>query len=222
MSWKNILFSIFLIVSLTSCFEIIEQVKVNGDQTGSLKLIINVSQSKERLDKILSQKQINGLIIPSKDTIKHHFSQLEKKIKESEGLTLQKADKDFENYIFTLVVDFKNVNQINGLLSEVHNAFGKTRYEEVPIKVLKEDGSFKQQINKDYISHLDKEISNYNFSELNEAQITSIFQFDKSIKSCSITNGKISKSGKSALIKLDLKAFLSIYTNQNLNIQLDE
>ena len=219
---KSILISIFFIVSLTSCLEIIEQVKVNKNGSGTLKLIINISQSKDRLNKILSQKQINGLIIPTKDTIKYHFNAVEKTIRETEGLTLQTLEKDFDNYIFTLVVNFENLNQVNGLLQNIHNTFARTASTETPFKLTLNANSFHQEINKNYISKLNNEISNYNFNELNNAKITSIIQFEKTIKSISVSKGRISKSGKSALIKLSLTEFLTTYSNQNLNIQLDE
>ena len=207
---------------MTSCFEIIEQVKVKKDGSGTLKLIINMSQSKERLDKILSQKQINGLIIPSKETIKYHFDEIEKKTSSTAGLTLKTLEKDFTNYIFTLVVDFKNIQQVNNLLQDLHNTFSRTNSEEIPIKFIASSNSFSQEINNDYSKKLNDQISNYNFNELNKAKITTIIQFENSIKSLSVAEGRISKSGKSALIKLSLKDFLITYTNQNLNIQLDE
>ncbi len=222
MPLKTILFSIFLIISLTSCFEIIEQVKVKKDGSGTLKLIINISQSKERLDKILSQERINGLIIPTKDTIRYHFDEIEKKIKSTKGLTLQQLEKDFSNYIFTLVVDFKNIDQVNILLQNIHNTFARTESKEIPFKLTIDSNSFKQEINKDYIRKLDDNISGFNFSELTEANITTILQFENTIAAINILEGKTSKSKRSALIKLSLKDFLTIYSKQNLKIQLDE
>ncbi|MBL0359080.1 MAG: hypothetical protein IPP72_20435 [Chitinophagaceae bacterium] len=54
---------------LQSCFEIIEQVFVKNDGTGTFQLVLNMSKSKTKISSILKMKTVNGHAVPTKEEI---------------------------------------------------------------------------------------------------------------------------------------------------------
>ena len=52
MNFKTI-FSLLLLFSFTSCFEIVEDISFKKDGSGVLKLILNLSQSKNEINTLM-------------------------------------------------------------------------------------------------------------------------------------------------------------------------
>ena len=63
-----------LILSLSSCFDVVEEIKMNNDGSGELKLTIDLSQSKSNLANYMKAGEINGVEIPTKDEVKLEMS----------------------------------------------------------------------------------------------------------------------------------------------------
>ena len=102
-------FYLLLILLLTSCIEIIEDLKLNSDGSGTFKYSINLSQSKTKTSAILALDSLYGEKIPKIFEIKQKISLLKKTLKEQEGIANVTITEDYENYIVRLQCDFKNV-----------------------------------------------------------------------------------------------------------------
>jgi hypothetical protein len=102
-------FYFLLILLLTSCIEIIEDLKLNSDGSGTFKYSINLSQSKTKTSAILALDSLYGEKIPKIFEIKQKISLLKKTLKEQEGIANVTITEDYENYIVRLQCDFKNV-----------------------------------------------------------------------------------------------------------------
>ncbi len=109
-------------VTMNSCFEIIEEVNLNNDGTGSVMYTLNLSQSKMKINQILRLDSINGYKVPSReeigDTIASYFSQ----VNNIEGLSNYQKTEDFENMIFTFACDFENLKALNQLAHSMNQS----------------------------------------------------------------------------------------------------
>ena len=105
-----------LILLLTSCIEIIEDLKLNSDGSGTFKYSINLSQSKTKTSAILDLDNLYGEKIPKIFEIKQKISLLKKTLKEQEGIANVTITEDYENYIVRLQCDFKNVEMLEKAL----------------------------------------------------------------------------------------------------------
>ena len=63
-------FYFLLILLLTSCIEIIEDLKLNSDGSGTFKYSINLSQSKTKTSAILALDSLYGEKVPKISEIK--------------------------------------------------------------------------------------------------------------------------------------------------------
>ena len=77
---------VFSLFGLTSCIEIIDDVTVNNDGSGSLKYTINLSASKVKINSILALDSLEGRPVPSKEELEERIVSFKKKLR---GLYLQ-------------------------------------------------------------------------------------------------------------------------------------
>ena len=119
-----------LILLLTSCIEIIEDLKLNSDGSGTFKYSINLSQSKTKTSAILALDSLYGEKIPKIFEIKQKISLLKKTLKEQEGIANVTITEDYENYIVRLQCDFKNVEILErALKSSVSKLYQTNDYD---------------------------------------------------------------------------------------------
>jgi len=182
-----------------SCFEVIEEVKMKDDGSGHFNFVINLSQSKTKINSILKMQKINGYTVPSKEEIKNEASRLEALAQNTEGISNVKTNIDLTNYIFTINLDFQKISNLNSVFLKLKNSkkispsiatdyftFNDKKFvrsQKVPIKAL-----------YDKLEKADKEI-------FQNARYTSVYKFDSTIKSFSNKNAVASKSNKA--IKLN-------------------
>ena len=216
-------FKIFLVVfaltfSLTGCFEIIEEVKINEDGTGQLKYIINFSQSSSKIKSLLLLDEVEGQAVPSKEKIKHEFNQVIKKTKSVSGLSGVKGNADLENFIFSYQCEFKRVENLNVLLDSVKGSKNSDL-----------------NLNENYFSYAPKtklfkrkgdNLIKDHYSKMSEGQkiifvgasYTCLYRFQSKIDSMKSVYGKLSKNKLTAFSKLDV---LKIIENgQHLNHEI--
>ena len=94
---------------LSSCIEIVDDLKVNNDGTGSFKYTINLSESRVKINSILALDTINGRPIPSKEEIPSRIVKFKDRSLSKEGISNVELDMDMENYLIKLQCDFQNV-----------------------------------------------------------------------------------------------------------------
>lgn len=102
----SLFFSTFI---LTSCIEIIDDLTLNSDGSGSFKYSINLSSSKVKINSILALDSLDGRPVPSKDEIQQKIGEFKSKLAQQEGIKNVLIEEDFTNYIFKVSCDFENV-----------------------------------------------------------------------------------------------------------------
>lgn len=197
---KYILLSAVLL-TLTSCFDIIDKINMKSDGSGEYSVILNASKSKTRLQSISKMETINGKKVPKKAEIEKKVNEAASIFKSVPGISNVKTSMDFDNYIIKLSCNFRKIENINEGLEKLKTKkiIGKM----VPTQLYANniDGKvfIKNKIStfkKDYesLSKADKEV-------FNNANYTSILQFENSIKSQSNASYSISPNKKA--LKLD-------------------
>ena len=201
---KNIIsISLLLIlISLTSCFEIVEQIFVKKDGSGNLQITLNLSKSKTKINSIRQMKTINGRNVPSETEIKNKIKEIEKSIGKTAGITGVKTTLDWDNYIGTISCNFTNVNQLNNIAKNVANP-SDAKYIEKSYNYDIANAVFerlnKLSVKKDYnkLSNADKEV-------FATANYTSISKFESTINTASNADAKISPSKKAIMLQYNV------------------
>lgn len=209
---KNLKYILYLLVVLfvSSCFEIVEQVKLNKDGTGDLKLIVNMSQSKTKLKSIMLMEKVNGYRVPQKDEIKKEGEDMANIAKKVEGISDVYVSSDFDNYIFTFSCTFKNTDALNEMIYQMAKSKDKK-------------GAVKKQDYLSYDPSSKKAIRSFDFlwkekyqqlkSEDKEvfesATYTGIYRFDETITTATNNKTKISPNKKASMLRLNINDIIN-------------
>lgn len=198
------LFGLFVLV-LSGCFEIVEDVTLHDNGSGTFFYTINLSQSKGRLDGIMQLDSSEGFRVPRRKEIDENILKSKTTLQKSPGITNVTTTSDWVNYIFSVKFDFNAVNNLNLALETVSQELAND-HKRIPEasdnfaftgKIFDRKSHYDSKTQAAKLSAKDKEI-------LKDASYTCIFRFDQSVNTFSNKDTKISKSGKSAMLKLNM------------------
>ena len=206
---------LFLCLSLTSCFDIIQDVTVKENGSGKFALTLNLSKSKSQIDKILTQDSIHGFNIPSIKEINSKLIRLKSELNKLQGISNVTIHKDFENFIFKLNFDFDHINNLNDAQIELAKLNAKIGQ---PIKYTFSPNEFSCSYSEKLLEQADNELVKYKLSELKSADIITILRFDKTVNDCSAQTCKISTNGKTTFNKITAAEFIQNKKNQSLKV----
>lgn len=203
---KRRIFS-FLIILLTcsSCIEIIDDIILNSDGSGKLKYTINLSSSKVKINSILALDTLKGRRVPKKDEINRKIDLFKKILQNNIGMKNVEINKDFNEYIFVLSCEFSD---IYCLQESIYCAFDSIEgSNQSPLK----EFSWIDFHENNYTKSL-PELKYFNENRIDEKEeellkngsYTSISRFDREIEHYSNDLGRISKSKKAYMIKIEM------------------
>lgn len=109
--------------AFTSCFEIKEEVTMEKDGSGLLALTVDISESAPTLKTYLETAKMTGQNIPTQGNINTMISVLEEHFNTAEGMTNVQTTRDFDNYVFKIQGNFKDVAAMNAVMAQVTESF---------------------------------------------------------------------------------------------------
>ncbi len=196
---------------LQGCFEIVEQVTMQDNGSGSFQLTLNLSKSKSRVASILKMKTINGRDVPSETEIRKKIADIEKQLAATKGISHVTATLDMQNYIVTLNCNFDHITSLNNAVKKIGEtekappASVDKNYEyNAGAKIFARLNTF--SLKKDYqqLSNADKEI-------FHGAGYTAIYRFSSSVSQADNADSKISADKKAVMLRMNV---LDIVTNK--------
>jgi hypothetical protein len=191
------------ILMLQSCFEIIEQVFVKEDGSGTFQLVLNMSKSKTKINSIMKMKKVNGHDVPDKEEIAKKVNELEKTIRQTPGISNVKTSLDFDNYVATLSCSFNKVNSLNAAVKNIGNK-EKTNNPALE-KSYDYDAAGKHfsRLNKFSLKDEYYKMSNADREIFATANYTSIFRFANDVAATSNKESKVAGNKKAVMLKLN-------------------
>jgi hypothetical protein len=204
----------FLLLGLTSCIEIIDDITVNNDGSGTFKYAINLSSSKLKINSILSLDSLNGKKVPSILEIQRKLTEFKTKLSEKSGIKNVTIESNFTEYIFKLQCEFSSV-------AALQNALKETISEEIKDKNLTElqhnwlawDGIKLIRSIPDITVKKTNDFKQEDIDLMKKGSYTSISRFERAVEKCENPAAAISKS------KLAVKIRTTPYLlTQNANI----
>jgi hypothetical protein len=206
---KKILLFLFLILSLVSCIEINDDITINSDGSGTFKYVVNLSDSKMKVNSILALDSLDGKKVPSIDEIKEIISEYKTKLSNKEGISNVKVETDFTNFILRFQCDFKNVTALQQAIREIAiEKDKKQEFKEINHVWLAWDVNklirSVPSLTTETVQKLKKEDSD----ALKTGKYTSVTRFDRLIDKCENPKAIISKNGTACMIKTNPYALL--------------
>lgn len=208
------LFSL-LAISLTSCIEIIDDIALNADGSGTFKYNINLSASRVKLNSVLALDSLDGKKVPSKQEIDeriHHFISL---LEQKNGISKVNLEMDLDNYIVKMSCDFQSVRILQDAITK---SLQEELKEEKPM--LEEDVDWLSWTEDNFIRSIPdftikrtKELKPEEINLLKQANYICITRFSRPVKSCSNESALIAKNKMAVMLKTNAYSL-----TQNLNL----
>jgi hypothetical protein len=202
-----------ILIAFTSCFDVTEEVKMNSDGSGELRLNIDLSQSKGNLVGYMNAGEINGVEIPSEAKIKSEIKKLKKALSKMKGISKVKAKSDFDEFVFEVTANFENMKALNKAINASVKAFNQTPF---PLPRFKHF-AFKENKFSRLFNYADERFTQAEFDGMmsvvrylmESAKVVSIYRFEEPVKNVSNLTAKVSPSKKSVMLEGNIAEFVT-------------
>ena len=195
---------IFLAFVCTGCFEVVEEVILNDDGSGQITMTANISRSKTKLKSIMLMDSINNYKVPSRSDITDNMSKMVAEIKSIDGVKNVSHTMDFEEFIFSVTCDFRDVDVLNSVITHFSTDSHRTELENN--KQFAYDSSSKL-FTRNYHYNLAKEIKKVKQRDrevLEDATVTTIYRFQSDISSVANQDSRVAGNKKAVMLKIDV------------------
>lgn len=191
-----------LLMSLTSCIEIIDDLTIHIDGSGSLKYTVNLSASKVKINSALALDTLDGKPIPSIDEIKAKVEEFKATLAKQTGIKDVQIEQDYKHFIFKIQCDFLHVNQLETGIKQVVRSMEENHNEAYYDFnwINWENDTLNRSIPKFAINEL-KQLDANKLEELKMGKYTSITRFDNIIQNFENTHSKLSKNKMALMIQ---------------------
>ena len=207
-------FSILALFFLSSCIEIIDDITVNEDGSGTFKYTINLSSSKVKINSILALDSLDGKKVPSINDITVRINRVIGQLKSKDGISNVSSSADYNDFIFKIECDFSSFEDLQDAIRDIIRSESK----EKDIPELDEEWlSFKEgKLVRSIPQIAIKKKSDINAEDgklLRAGTYTSITRFNSEVDQIENNNALLSKNKKAVMIRTDP---YSLIQNPNL------
>jgi hypothetical protein len=206
--------SIITVFSMSSCIEIIDDLTLNSDGTGSFKYTINLSASKIKINSILALDSLDGKKVPSIEEIKQKVNHFKTKFEAKAGISNLTVESNYTDYIFKIKCDFSSLSALQDAVHQViidekldHNI------KEISENWITWDGQKLIRNIPDYTINRSKNLTDNEVEQLKQGKYTSVTRFDRPIDKYLNTNAKLAPSKLAIMLQTNTYSLL-----QNINL----
>ena len=226
MKFPKILLYVLLasvILSLSSCFEIIEEINMTNNGSGDVTFTINLSQSKTKLASIMLLDSVNGYKVPSEKDLKQELNNAVAYLRKSVGISNVKSTADFNNFIASVHFSFKDVSNINNITKSVL----KDQKVKVPNNSYYQFHPASALFVRKY-EHLSTARTSFNKLKSSDKEVfktagyVSIYRFQSPVSKVTNNNAVVSKSKKAVMLKSSVMDIINGKANLSNQIQLSK
>ena len=203
----NYLIFASLLLLLTSCFEVREEIDLKKDGSGTYQIVLDMSKSKNMIAVAMKmaendeKMQASGNPFSDVDSV---FVKGAQSLNGMEGINNAKGSYDKQNYIFTTKFDFKNIDALNDALNEM-NKRKNPELESFPVTFKFEKNIFERTSNF-YMKDLTNFSEQTGGDEQKIAQVQAVLKTATYISVIRTPEGKIKKfSNEKAVLSEDKK-----------------
>ncbi|ERJ57573.1 hypothetical protein M472_02215 [Sphingobacterium paucimobilis HER1398] len=189
--------------SLTSCFDVVEDVSLKSNGSGSIKATVNLSKSKVKVASLMKLDKVDGMKVPSKGEIQNEVNDVVKLLRQTPGISNVQHSLDFNNFIGTLSCDFTNVTALNTFTKTLSTHFkakvsSYSSYSyDAKTKIFARTSAYSDEAKKG-LAKLKPE----NQKSFSDAFFTSIYRFEDNVLKQDNKMGKVSDNKKAVMMRV--------------------
>ncbi|TSJ46503.1 hypothetical protein [Fluviicola chungangensis] len=191
----------FLILTLSSCVDIWDDITLHTNGTGTYKYTVNMSASKVKINSILALDSVDGKRIPKISEIKEKIEYYRNKLEEKEGISNVKVESDYTDFIFKITLDFESVAALqNGIREIIREEIKEKDDPALDENWLSWDGKTLTRVVPNFQTMIQK-MKAEDQEKLKKGKYTCVSRFDKPIVKCDNAQAKISPTKVAGLIE---------------------
>lgn len=193
---------VLALLTLTSCIEIIDDISLNTDGSGTFKYSINLSSSKVKINSVLALDSLDGRKVPSREEIAAKIETFKTRLIDQEGISGVEVEADFSNYLFKVKCNFKNIDRLQAAIKNVASSFSEKKdIEELKHNWMSREGnSFVRSIPELNLEQT-KRIKEEDNELLKQGSYTSITRFETEVERFDNPKAILSKNKMAVMIK---------------------
>lgn len=192
---RNLIILLLPLFFFTSCVEIIDELILNSDGSGTFKYVVNLSQSQIKVNSVLALDSLDGKKVPSIPEIKKIIQEYKVKLENKEGISNVKVDTDFTYFILKFSCDFDNVDNLQQAIKEIAIEHDKKQeFKEFSHIWLSWDGTKLTRSVPALTQQTTQKLKREDSEALKKGKYTSITRFDRMIDHCDNPTAKIPPS----------------------------
>ena len=199
---KFLLFFTLFLFGLSSCIEIIDDITINEDGSGTFKYSINLSSSKVKINSVLALDSLEGEKVPSVDEIAEIADRVVALLKEQEGITNVDFNSNYTDFVFRLECDFSSLETLQQVIKTL--IVSESKHNDLP------------ELEKPWITYNQEklvrsiptitikkasEINKPDIDLLKQGMYTSITRFHKDVAKMDNPSGVISKNKRAVMVR---------------------
>ncbi len=196
----KILFYSLILMFLSSCIEIIDDVSMNNDGSGTVKYTINLSSSKIKVNSYLALDSLNGKKVPSIPEIEAKIEEYQKKLQNKEGISNVLVESNFTDFIFKFQCDFENVLVLQKAIKEIVASENKDWVNEEHVWLNWNDPEFARSTPA-LSPSISERLKKDDVELLKNGSYISITRFERPIEKQANTHAKISANRLAVMIR---------------------
>lgn len=197
-------FLLIISVALTGCIEIIEDLTLNSDRSGSYKLTINLSASKMKVKSLMAMDSLRGRKIPRESDIKNELNQLVNFLNAQKGLSAAKTEINFDDLICKISLDFASLEDLQKGLHAYSAEKMEEPFEFFAIFELNKEGFKRNAINQFIEQEWVEQISQEDMELMKESSLVLITRFDQPLADSENPSVSISKNKFAGMFRANL------------------
>lgn len=200
----NRLLFISLALLLSSCIELIDDLTLHNDGSGTFKYTINLSSSKIKVNSILALDSLDGKKVPTMAEIKAKISNFSAILKNQEGLSNVSITLNEVDLIIKFSCDFNTISNFqNGLKTTLVAMDNAKITSEINQNWLSWDGkTLKRNIPLLSLT-LSDQLRQTDLDLLKTGSYTTINRFDRPIEKVDSPNSKINPTKTATMLKVN-------------------
>mgnify|MGYP006146138887 FL=1 len=199
---RSLLLLSTVLLFLSSCIEIIDDVQVNNDGSGTFKYTINLSASKVKINSILALDSLEGQKVPSRTEITDRIASISKKLSTKSGISNVSIDANMTDYIFKLQCDFTSISSLQNAIKEIVKEESKEQQlKELDHNWMVWDGTKLVRSIPDITVEQTKKLKSEDIELLKQGNYTSITRFERQVDRFENDNAVLSKNKMAVMIK---------------------
>lgn len=203
------------VFTLSSCIEIVDDITLNDDGSGTLKYNINLSASKVKISSVLALDSLDGKKIPSQEEIQAKINHFKANFAKKTGISNVVLTSDFENYMFKLSCDFASVKLLQDAIKSTIQEEVKDNEDLLDEKVnwlQWAENSFQRSV-PDFTIKKISQLSAEEAEQLKQGSYISITRFNRPVKDFTNKSAVLAKNKMAVMLKTNIH---SLIQNPNL------